>query len=150
MRILYLSCHIVLEYDELRILNELGHDVFVVGGYMDPQNPHVTTRPPLNISSNKNLIDQFNQMSHKNSLNGLGEDKISRVFTKEFIDNFDCIIVMHIQDWIEWNKEVFKIESKYIKEYDSINNGYNTLISSKDKEKDIDNSQSEISFEEQI
>lgn len=47
-------------------------------------------------------------------------------------------------------KEVFKIESKYIKEYDSINNGYNTLISSKDKEKAIDNSQSEISFEEQI
>lgn len=108
MKILYLSCHIVLEYDELRILNELGHDVFVIGGYMDPKNPHVTTRPPLNIESNQNLIDQFNRMSHNNSLNGLDEHKRSRVFTKEFIDNFDCIIVMHIQDWIEWNQEIFK------------------------------------------
>jgi glycosyltransferase involved in cell wall biosynthesis len=108
MRILYLSCHIVLEYDELRILNELGHDVFVIGGYMDPKNPHVNTRPSLNINANQNLIDQFNKMSHNNFLNGYDENKRSRVFTKEFLDNFDCIIVMHIQDWIEWNVELFK------------------------------------------
>lgn len=108
MRILYLSCHIVLEYDELRILNELGHDVFVIGGYMDPKNPHVNTRPPLNITANQNLIDQFNKMSHNNFLNGLDENKRSRVFTKEFLDNFDCIIVMHIQEWIEWNVDLFK------------------------------------------
>jgi hypothetical protein len=46
-------------------------------------------------------------------------------------------------------QEVFKIESKYIKQYDSINNGYNSLISSKDK-KVVDDSQSEITFEEQF
>lgn len=46
-------------------------------------------------------------------------------------------------------QDVFKIESQYIKQYDSINNGYNSLISSKEINS-IDNSQSEISFEEDM
>jgi len=39
MKILYLSCHAVLEYDELRILNDLGYDVTSVGGYINPKSP---------------------------------------------------------------------------------------------------------------
>ena len=62
MKILYLSCHLVLEYDELRILTELGHDVTVIGGYIDPRNPHVDTRPALNIESNEQRRNKIHEL----------------------------------------------------------------------------------------
>lgn len=37
MKILYLSCHEILEYDEVSLLTELGHDVFSMGAYSNPQ-----------------------------------------------------------------------------------------------------------------
>ena len=108
MKILYMSCHIVLEYDELRILHSLGHDVFVIGGYIDPRSPQNQIRPPLEIVPNEDLLNQYYSMSHQNFLSGVKEDECGKTFTKEFIDQFDCIIVMHRLDWIELNWSVFK------------------------------------------
>lgn len=62
-------------------------------------------------------------------------------WTFEVLEELPCNIA---------EQEVFKIESKYITQYDSINNGYNSLISSKDVKSKIDDAQSEISFEEQF
>jgi len=36
MKILYLSCHSVLEFDEVSLLTELGHEVFSCGAYSNP------------------------------------------------------------------------------------------------------------------
>ena len=108
MNILYLSCHIVLEYDELRILNDLGHKVCVIGGYIIPKNPHNDTRPPLNIEHNQDWVNEHNIISNNNHLNGLPPTLCGKKLTKEFVDKFDCVIVMHIQDWIEENLDIFK------------------------------------------
>ncbi len=108
MNILYLSCHAVLEYDELRILHDLGHKVFSIGGYIEPRKPHVDTRPPLDIETNDDLLKQFHSMNHANFQSGISADMSGRTFTKEFLDNFDCIIVMHNTDWIDRNLELFR------------------------------------------
>lgn len=108
MNILYLSCHSVLEYDELRILTQLGHKVFVVGAYMTPKSPHVNIRPPLNINSDQNLIDQYHLMCHTNRESGIPHDTASFLFSKEFLTNFDCVLVMHLTKWIYPNLYVFK------------------------------------------
>ncbi len=47
MRILLLLAHSVEEYDQLRLFSELGHDVFSIGGYIDPAKPHDDKRPAL-------------------------------------------------------------------------------------------------------
>ncbi len=47
MRLLVLSSHGVLEYDDLRLFAGLGYDVFMPGGYSDPANPGETLRPAL-------------------------------------------------------------------------------------------------------
>jgi hypothetical protein len=92
MKILYISCHSILEYDELRILNDLGHDVLSIGAYIVPKFPHVSMRPPLNYDVDHNLIDLY----HKHKL------------SKEFVDKFDCVIVMHLMSIIEENWNVLK------------------------------------------
>ena len=51
MNLLYISCHSVLEYDELKLFHELGINVFSHGGYVDPRDDTgaVCHRPPLDI-----------------------------------------------------------------------------------------------------
>jgi hypothetical protein len=48
MKLLYVSCHSVLEYDELKLFHEMGIDVFSHGGYCNPQDVD-EKRPPLDI-----------------------------------------------------------------------------------------------------
>lgn len=108
MRILYMPCHIILEYDEVRLLKDLGHEVFSVGGYCDPRKPHNNMRPPLNFDADPMVLSMFYHMCHQNFLKGIPEGDCGKHFTKEFIDNFDCIIVVHRMDWIKLNWDLFK------------------------------------------
>jgi len=108
MKILYMSCHIVLEYDELRILNELGHDITVIGGYIDPKNPHVDTRPPLDIDSNEERRQKIHNLYNTNLKRGISPESCSNTLTKEVVDDYDIIYVMHKMDWVEKNWDIIK------------------------------------------
>jgi hypothetical protein len=46
-RILLCLSHSIEEYDQLRLLHSLGHEVASIGGYINPAEPHVDIRPPL-------------------------------------------------------------------------------------------------------
>lgn len=39
MNIVYFSAHSILEYDDVRMFTEMGHDVFSIGAYEDPAHP---------------------------------------------------------------------------------------------------------------
>jgi len=93
MRILYLSCHSILEYDELSILERLGIEYFSLGSYIQPQSPVDPIRPPLTRRVDQDLLRQ-------------APDRLA--IPKSFIDNFDTIIVMHVPEWIEVNWENMK------------------------------------------
>lgn len=93
MRLLYLSCHAILEYDELKIFEELGIDYFSLGSYIDPRNPVDQIRPALR----GNNVSRWQSKAPQ-------RDKL----TAEFLDDFDVIVIMHIPDWIEANWEVLK------------------------------------------
>lgn len=108
MKILYLSCHVVLEYDELRILHQLGHDVTVIGGYIDPKNPHVDMRPALNIKSNEERRYKLYRMFDENLKKGVPSEVCSTILSKEIVSDYDVIIVMHKLDWIEKNWDILK------------------------------------------
>lgn len=94
MRILYLSCHSILEHDEVKLLTELGHEVFSLqgayqNGYGDGK------RPPISVSPNAHLSDVAIQCSKEN-------------LHPELIDWAEVIIVMHRPDWIYLNWEKMK------------------------------------------
>jgi len=95
-KILYISCHSVLEYDELKLLTELKHDVFSLGAYTDPSGHITLPRPGLEgIPLRQDYIDM---------LRGIPRTELPQAF----IDEFDIIIVMHVPEIIEHNWERFK------------------------------------------
>lgn len=47
MNILLITAHSIAAYDDVRMLTDLGHDVFNLDGYIDPAHPHVDMRPAL-------------------------------------------------------------------------------------------------------
>lgn len=93
MKLLYLSCHAILEHDELSLFNEMGIDFFSMGSYLVPTEPVDKIRPLIKYDPFKWLKSPVPPR----------ED-----MPKSFIDNFDVIMVMHIPEWIEKNWEKFK------------------------------------------
>jgi len=93
MKILYLSCHSILEHDEVSLLNELKHEVFSLGSYINPNAPHDPKRPPINSPYNDQLGNVALQSSKEN-------------LHQELIDWADIIIIMSRPDWIinNWDK----------------------------------------------
>lgn len=99
MRILYLSVHSVLEYDEVLLFTELGHDVFSWGAYTYPQGHPTLPRPGIpGLQFHADLAD------------------LSRRFPRtempqELIDWADLIIIMDgagMHDVIELNWDKLK------------------------------------------
>lgn len=97
MKLLYLSCHAILEYDELKLFDELGINWFSLGSYINPTAPVDPIRPFINKMVNTNL---------------LARAPMRDAMPKAFIDEFDTIMIMHGDtpegNWIEQNWENMK------------------------------------------
>lgn len=93
MKILYLSCHSILEFDELKIFEELGYDYFSLGSYIIPTKPVDNIRPALKKEVDPELL-------------AIAPDRDD--IPKSFFDKFDTIIIMHVPEWIEKNWEKMK------------------------------------------
>lgn len=105
-KILYLSCHSVLEYDEISLLKELGHYVYSPGDYVDNKKPGKPWLRPLPKQSKREQLDAEYLFSYgkKNQ-----ENKYS--LKKKFIDRFDIVIIMHHPRFIIENWDAIKHKS---------------------------------------
>lgn len=117
MRILYLSCHETLEYDELKVLDSLGHQVFSVGHYTDPRKPlHPTRDGVLDIKIDEELLEKFKFYHNYESLvkqfGNLTIKDILNVYYKrvhrEFAKLFDMVVIAHFEDNLTLNWECFQ------------------------------------------
>lgn len=94
MRIHYISCHSVLEYDEVKLFTEMGHDVFSNGAYVDPRGHITLPRPGI---EGMKFHEDYAELSRSTPKTNLPDG---------LIKNFDVIIVMHspevlFQNWIK-------------------------------------------------
>lgn len=91
----------MLEYDEVKLLSEMGHEVFANGAYL---NPHEKTNllPRPDIPEAK-YFPEFEK---------LGREFPKTNLPKELIDPFDVIIVMHTPEFITENWD--KMKHKYV------------------------------------
>jgi hypothetical protein len=105
MKILYLSCHSILEHDEVKMFHELGHEIFSPGAYVEPANPgDASLRPGIpGLVYDPDVMEQFHRIGAAHP----GEDAKDHL-TKELVDNFDCVIVMHMPRWVQRNWDVMK------------------------------------------
>lgn len=101
MNILYLSAHSILEYDELRLFEELGYDYFSIGAYINPAQPHDPKRPPLKGKFHEHLAS----VAMVHNADNLHEEQVEWA---------DVIIVMHLPQWIEKNWPLFKRLNKRV------------------------------------
>jgi len=91
--ILYIGCHEVLERDEVKLLVELGHDVFSFqGAYMIPEGHPTLKRPGIpGLKYHPELAEEAVKYA---------KTKIPQ----SFFDKFDTIIIMHdpnvvVENW---------------------------------------------------
>jgi hypothetical protein len=108
MRILYLSCHAVHEYDDTVLFRELGHEIFSPGPFVEPNNDGgPSLRPRL-----QELYDLHNPEDQE-----AWDDMVARLpeganpkecLTKDFVDRFDAVYIIHIPAWIQKNWGAFK------------------------------------------
>jgi len=104
-KILYMSCHSILEYEEVSLLHELGHEVFSPGAYVEPSNPGDSTlRPSIpGLVYDPELLKKFHAIGQKFP----GKDAKGHL-SQEVVDWADIIIVMHIPRWISLNWPIMK------------------------------------------
>lgn len=94
MKILYLSVHSILEYDEMKLFTEMGHEVYSVqGSYVNPNAPIDGKRPAFKGKE----YDQLNAVSMQCSKEDLHQ---------ELVDWADVVYIMHKPEWLikNWGK----------------------------------------------
>lgn len=94
-KILYMSCHEILEYDEVKLFSELGHEVYSLGAYTNPGGDENRKRPPLDLPYNPHFIELALQYPKEN-------------IHPEMLEGIDIIIVMHTTTWITSNWPLFR------------------------------------------
>lgn len=110
MNILLLTSHSIAEYDDLRMLTDLGYDVFSIGAYSDPAHPGDDKRPALpDVAYHRDLVTAVNRQRERHA----GEsdrwviDWAKAVLPDEVIEWADVIICHHFLDrWIvpQWDR----------------------------------------------
>lgn len=83
MKLQYISCHSVLEYDEAKLLSEIGVDVYCNGAYRDPKGAYTLPRPGI---STMKFDQKFFELTAKYPKTAL---------PPELIEPFDVIMIMH-------------------------------------------------------
>lgn len=98
MKLLYLSCHQVLEYDEVKLFHELGIDVFSTGTYACPWFREGMIRPGID------------GLTHYPDLERLASTIVSGGYSipQGLIDWADTIMFMHMPEALEKNWERIK------------------------------------------
>ena len=90
LRILYYSCHEILEYDDLRMLTSEGHSVFSLGDFSNPSNRgHFRRSRP-----------EFHQNGDWEAYVASGSQGPSNI-SRDFGARFDIAIVNHMPEWLE-------------------------------------------------
>lgn len=86
-RILYMSCHEILEYDELKLFSELGYECFSLGAYTQPGGEEHRKRPPLELPYDPHFIELSLQYDR-------------RKIHPEMLEGIDIVIVMHTPSFL--------------------------------------------------
>lgn len=104
MKILYLSCHEALAWEECSLFEELGHDVFCPDHFVcDANSGEGNLRPALNKCKD---YDELLQEWHTFGRPGLDNKTNMSV---DFLKKFDVLICMHLaNDWLKPNWQRIK------------------------------------------
>ena len=107
MKILYLSCHTVLAYDEVRLLREIGHQVMCPDSFVEKLNPgDDSIRPQIEVPADQ--LDWYRENMRLYHACGIPGKDNKENLSVEFLKRFDAVIVMHLPIWVTANFQRFQ------------------------------------------
>jgi hypothetical protein len=101
-RIVLCLSHSIEEFDQLKLLSSIGHDVFSIGGYINPGAPHDDKRPALaNVPAHPDLQAAVDAIGSPDNL-GAAQHRIPDAI----LDWADTIIYHHYLDRLygQWER----------------------------------------------
>jgi len=96
MRILYLGCHSINEYDDIKLFSELGHEIVAMGAYNNPSDPGDHSRPALPDV-------YYNAEMAKIAATLTWNYERTSVIPAELVDWVDVVYILGIQVWLPFN-----------------------------------------------
>ena len=100
MRILYLSCHSIAEYEDIKLFTELGCECLSQGAYKFPDNPEEKSRLPIP------------EAYQNEELKPLLHIPIGTEIPKPLIDWCDLVYILGIERWLPTNWD--RIKHKHV------------------------------------
>ncbi len=100
IRILYLSCHSINEYEDILLFTELGHQVLSQGAYKFPDNPEEKARPPIPEAYRNEQLRPLLHLSW------------GAPIPQPLIDWCDLIYILGIESWLPTNWD--RIKHKHV------------------------------------
>lgn len=103
MNILYLSCHSINEYEDIKLFSELGHNIVSQGVYNNPEKPGEDTRPPLHGI-------YYNPEMAKLAATLWWDYTTSAIIPRQLIEWCDVIYILGIRTWLprNWDRIKYK------------------------------------------
>lgn len=95
MNILYLSCHEILEYDELKLFTEMGHKVYSLGAYTHPYGDEGRKRPGI---PDMPYEPHFTELA----------TRYGKELHPEMVEHMDMIMIMHTTEFLTMNDKVIR------------------------------------------
>jgi hypothetical protein len=103
VNILLMMAHSIEEYDQVKLLSELGYNVFSIGAYIDPAHPQDDKRPALpEVAFHPELKAAVDELGKPDNL-----DAAKRHVPDKILDWADTIIVHHLEHtWLipQWDR----------------------------------------------
>lgn len=100
MRILYLSCHSINEYEDVKLFSELGHEVVSQGAYNNPRKPGDEMRPPLDVYYNPEMAELAKTL--------YWDYTTTSIIPEKLIDWCDVVYILGIHLWLVTNWDRMK------------------------------------------
>jgi len=107
MNVLLLTSHSIAEYDDLRMLTDLGYDTFSIGAYTDPSSPSDDKRPALDAPYFADLAALCETQRQTYGDPGANIDWAKARLHPDIIDWADVIICHHFPErWLvpQWEQ----------------------------------------------
>ena len=107
MKLLYLGCHEVLEFDELRMFSEIEWlEVFGPGAYTNPEG--IGGRPAIpTLNYRPEWLDAWSRVPVRHELPPPLSDQKANL-TPELLEHFDAVMIMHVPGWLTNNWDTLK------------------------------------------
>ena len=102
----------------------MGHEIFSPGAYFNPQSDEFLRPGIPGLVYDENVVKQYDDLGKLHP----GKDQ-KDYLTKEFVDNFDTVLVMSLSRWVQGNWDAIKHKNVILRTNGQSDESYERFVS---------------------